>query len=393
MAAKKHSILIVDDEQDILDTLMDTFHEHYNVFQADNARDALQILENNEIDIIISDQRMPEMTGVEMFSQIDSKYPHVGKVLLSGYSDNKALEDAINKGSIDKFLSKPWKENELLEIALEVINARFHKLLEERKAVESQLFQTAKLASIGELTAGIAHELNNPLGYIDSNLGNLQKFVGRIVALVEAYSHVQLPPETAEEFRRLKEEIKYEYIRGRAEEMIERSRVGAERMKKIIVDLKTFSRREDSQNSEADINEAIETTLSLLKNEYKYNIEIIRDYGDLPLVICNISKLNQVFMNLMINACHAIEGEGEIRIKTAMESNGVRIDISDTGKGMPEELLQRIFEPFFTTKPVGKGTGLGLSISRRIISEHNGELSVRSAEGEGTTFTIKIPRQ
>ena len=209
--------------------------------------------------------------------------------------------------------------------------------------------------------------------------------------LVESYDKLDIPGGAREEVEKRKEEINYEYLRSRMTEMIERSSVGTGRMKKIIQDLKSFSRLDAADFAEADINEAIETTLNIMHNEYKNRIEIKKEFGDLPLVDCYIAKLNQVFMNLLVNACHAIEGKGEITIMTGTQNGSVNIEISDTGGGIPEDVVEKIFDPFFTTKPVGKGTGLGLSISHEIVKQHKGEIDVKSIPGEGTIFTIKIP--
>ena len=391
MAEKQQTVLLVDDERDILDALYDTFVDKYEVFKANSAAEAMDILKENHVDLIISDQRMPDTTGVELFAQIEEEHPHVGRVLLTGYSDIGAVVDAINKGAVDKYITKPWDDDQIVHIVLEVLNARLKKAIEERKRVESQLVQNAKMASLGELVAGIAHEINNPLGFIHANLGNLKKFSKKMFGLIETYDQVDIPEETKEEFEKRKKEVNYDYLRSRMPEMIERSAVGADRMKKIIQDLKSFSRLDAAEFAEADINGAIETTLNIMFHEYKNRIEVKKEFGNLPVIECYIARLNQVFMNLLVNACHAIEDKGEIRIKTGIEDETIKIEISDTGKGIPGDVTDKIFDPFFTTKPVGKGTGLGLSISHGIVKQHKGEISVKSKVGEGTTFSIKIP--
>ncbi len=262
---------------------------------------------------------------------------------------------------------------------------------EELKQSQDQLIQSEKMASLGQLVAGIAHEINNPLGFVNSSMGNLQKFISRIFGLLDAYEEIELPKESRTAIIRHKEEINFDYVKERVLIIIERSKDGIDRIKKIILDLKTFSRLDAADLIDTDINESIDITLNMLYHEFKDRVEIVKEYGDIPLVRCYSAKLNQVLMNLLINACQAIDGKGEIRIKTAVKDDTIRIDISDTGKGIPEELQKKIFDPFFTTKPVGKGTGLGLSISHKIVREHKGELLVHSVEGEGTTFIIKIP--
>jgi len=175
-------------------------------------------------------------------------------------------------------------------------------------------------------------------------------------------------------------------------EMVEKSKDGVGRMQKIVADMKTLSRQADTEFKEADINDALDTSLNIMVYEYKNRIEIVKDYGNMPAVKCNIAKLSQVFINLLVNACHSIKEKGSIVIKTCLEGNMAVISISDSGEGIPESAKNKIFESFFTTKEAGKGTGLGLSISLRIIKEHHGELTLTSVMGEGTTFTIKIPK-
>ncbi|MEE8397855.1 MAG: ATP-binding protein [Desulfobacterales bacterium] len=391
MAEKQYSLLIVDDEQDILDALYDTFSSKYEVHTAVNAADALDILEKREITLVMSDQRMPGTTGTELFAQIEKSYPHVGKILFSGFSDIQVVIDAINEGSVDQFVSKPWDEHDITHIVLEVINTRLKKEFEERKQIESQLVQSAKMASLGEMVAGIAHELNNPLGFIYANLRNMKKFSTKIIELIDSYDQLDIPEETRKIIDERKKEVRYDYITKRVIDMIDRSQVGGDRMKTIIQDLKSFSRLDAAEIDDADLNGAIDVTLSIMISEYKNRIEIKKAYGDIPPVECYIGKINQVFMNLLVNACHAIEGKGEIYIATSMEGDRVMIEIRDTGSGIPEASLERIFDPFFTTKKSGAGTGLGLSISNAIIKQHHGEIKVNSVIGEGTLFTITLP--
>ncbi len=275
------------------------------------------------------------------------------------------------------------KKQELLE--------KLEQTFEELKHSQEQLIQSEKMASLGQLAAGIAHEINNPLGFVNSNLENLKKYLVRILGLVEGYGEIELSKEKSIKIIRYKKEINYDYLKTRMGYIIERSLKGLERIKNIIEDLKTFSRLDAADISDVNINESIDITLNMLLYEFKNRINIIKEYGDIPLMSCCSAKLNQVFLNILINACQAIEGKGEIRITTFVEGKTIRIEISDTGKGIPEDIRSKIFDPFFTTKPVGSGTGLGLSISHRIINDHNGKILVHSADGEGTTFVIEMP--
>ncbi|HLA27996.1 MAG TPA: ATP-binding protein [Syntrophales bacterium] len=388
---KNQSILLVDDDEDILNLLYYTFYKNYNVFRANNAKDALTILSGNHIDLIISDQRMPETTGVEFFAQVNELYPRAGKVLLTGYADLQAIVEAINQGSVDKYITKPWSHDQITKIVLEVLNSQFRKSIEERKRIEAQLVQSAKMASLGEMIAGIAHEINNPLSFIHANLGNLSKFIKKVLDLVEIYDKLDISADVKEKINKAKEDINYEYLKSRITEMIEISLIGGDRMKKIIMDIKTFSRLDAAEFAESDIHSAIDITLNILTHEYNDRIVVKKEYGEIPLIECYIDRINQVFMNLLVNAGHAIKDKGEVKIKTGMEDGMVKIEISDTGSGIPDDIIDKIFDPFFTTKPVGSGTGLGLSISHGIIEQHKGTLSVKSKLGEGTTFTIMFP--
>ncbi len=268
---------------------------------------------------------------------------------------------------------------------------KLEELLNELQHSQDQLIQSEKMASLGQLVAGVAHEINNPLGFVNSNLTNLKKFINKITEFIEHVNELSLSHEVRLAFNEKKEDINYDYVKMRVETILERSAIGIERMKKIVLDLKTFSRLDAAEVCDADINEAIDVTLSLLTHEHKGRIEIKKEYGEIPLIKCYLSKLNQVFMNILVNACQAVDEKGEIVIKTVSEGDMISIEISDNGKGIEEENLKKIFDPFFTTKPVGEGTGLGLSISHKIVFEHKGRLNVKSDLGKGTTFTIKLP--
>ncbi len=265
--------------------------------------------------------------------------------------------------------------------------------------MQAQLLQNEKMASIGQLSAGIAHEINNPMGFINSNLGTLEKYVekfDRYISCLEEGLRRSGSPSDQQEAETLRKNLKLDYVQRDIHQLLVESADGAERVMKIVQDLKTFARSDSSKIGRADINQCLDSTINIIWNQIKYLAELQRDYGDLPKLSCNIQQLNQVFMNLLINACHAIEAcgagaLGRITVRTRADDEHLCISISDTGCGMSEELQRRIFEPFFTTKEVGKGTGLGLSISYDIIKKHGGEILVESREGAGTTFTVRMP--
>ncbi|QWV92982.1 PAS domain S-box protein [Geomonas oryzisoli] len=265
---------------------------------------------------------------------------------------------------------------------------------QELKATHSQLLQQEKMASIGQLAAGVAHEINNPMGFISSNLGTMVKYLERLEGFLEVQSAgiaETAPEQMRQEIAEARKKFKVDYILGDARSLLSESQDGAERVRGIVQNLKSFSRVDDAQASYVDLNECLESTVTIAWNELKYKTTLVRDYGELPPVKCRPQQLNQVFLNMLVNAAHAIEKQGEITIRTRRDGDEVLIAFSDTGAGIPDEIKSRIFEPFFTTKEVGKGTGLGLSISYDIIKKHQGSIEVESSVGEGTTFTIRLP--
>lgn len=265
-----------------------------------------------------------------------------------------------------------------------------NKRLEE---ANNQLLQSEKMASIGQLAAGVAHELNNPIGFVHSNLGTLDGYIRDLMAIIDAYaanSGDDCPHR--KEMQLLREERDFDFIRDDIFKLLAESKDGLSRVRKIVQDLRTFSRVGEQEWQEADLHEGLDSTLNIVWNELKYKCEVIKDYGELPPVYCLISQLNQVFMNLLVNAGHAIASKGTITIRTRrLDEARVCIEISDTGCGIAAENLNRIFEPFFTTKPVGKGTGLGLSLAYGIIQRHQGQISVDSEPGRGSTFRVILP--
>ena len=262
------------------------------------------------------------------------------------------------------------------------------------KATQSQMLQREKMASIGLLAAGVAHEINNPMGFISSNLVTLGKYTERLVGFINAQAELLKSPGSGEKLAELEEQrrrIKLDYISKDVPQLIEESLDGAERVKKIVQNLKAFSRVDDTERTQVDLNECLDSTINIAWNEIKYVATLKKEYGTLPPLLCYPQQLNQVFMNLLVNAAHAIEGQGEITVRTWAGEEHVWVAVSDTGTGIPEEIRGRIFEPFFTTKEVGKGTGLGLSISYDIVKKHGGEILVESEQGKGTTLTLKLP--
>ena len=282
--------------------------------------------------------------------------------------------------------------HDLTEIKL--VSEQLSTAYKELKDTHSQLLQQEKMASIGQLAAGVAHEINNPMGFISSNLSTMGKYLERLTSFLELQSagvEESAPQPLKEELAQARRRFKVDYILEDSRCLLAESKDGAERVRTIVQNLKSFSRVDDAQENYVDLNECLENTITVAWNELKYKATLDRDYGELPQVKCLPQQLNQVFLNVLVNAAHAIENKGVVTVKTRTENERVIIAIHDTGCGIPKEIQNRIFEPFFTTKEVGKGTGLGLSISYDIVKKHGGTLEVESSAEDGTTFTISLP--
>ncbi|WP_298576796.1 ATP-binding protein [uncultured Luteimonas sp.] len=260
---------------------------------------------------------------------------------------------------------------------------------------QEQLLQSEKMASIGLLAAGVAHEINNPIGYVHSNLGTLQEYMGALFALIECQDESLQsgdPAEARDQVRAQRERLDIDFILGDLPKLLAESREGIERVTKIVQDLKDFSyvgRGEPMRPS--DLHKGLESTLNIVWNDLKYKVRVEKHYGELPLVECHLSEINQVLMCLLINAGQAIEHRGTIDIATGAEDGEAWISIADSGCGIPPEALPRIFDPFYTSKPIGRGTGLGLAIAYSIVSKHHGRIEVSSELGAGSTFRLVLP--
>ncbi|MEO5561190.1 MAG: GAF domain-containing protein [Dokdonella sp.] len=292
-------------------------------------------------------------------------------------------------------LSEQISVRQLVELALQQRNNDLEVLNRKLAGTQSQLLQSEKMASVGQLAAGVAHEINNPIGYVRSNLTSLTGYVQEILSVLQAYETLEKTPPNAPpqwaSVQALKQTIQLDYIREDIINLLSESVEGVTRVEKIVKDLKDFSHVDQAEWMEADIHDCIDSTLNVVWHELKYKGNLVKEYGDIPPVQCLPFQLKQVFLNLLVNAGHATERRGTITIRTGREREHVWISIADTGSGIDPSHMNRIFEPFFTTKPVGTGTGLGLSVSYSIIQKHAGTIEVASDLGEGTTFTIRLP--
>ncbi len=291
-------------------------------------------------------------------------------------------------------------------VSIVIENMRLHTEQDERiknlyelnrrlEDTQAQLVQSEKMASIGQLAAGVAHEINNPIGYVNSNLGALEKYLTDVFHLVDAYE--QAEPHLGDQtvlgnIQSIKQRLDLPFLREDTAALMSESKEGISRVKKIVQDLKDFSHADAGDEwQEASMQQGLDSTLNIVWNELKYKCEVKKEYGKLPDIECLPSQLNQVFMNMMVNAGHAIGEKGILTLRTGTDGEMVWVEVADNGKGIPPEIVQRIFDPFFTTKPVGTGTGLGLSLSLGIINKHNGRIEVDSELGKGTTFRVWLP--
>ncbi len=403
-------ILIVDDEAGVRDMFAEHLRESFECKTAASAEEALVELAARRYALVISDMMMPGRNGIELLREISSRYAETAVIMVSGVDRPQRVRDALRVGAFD-YLIKPCELTTLtlsVERALERRSlqrtARIYKdhlesqnveLADRKRELErlqAQLVHTEKMASLGQLSAGIAHELNNPAGFVYGNMDLLQDYISELSKLFDAYDKVVLPEDAALLVNSVKTQISYERLMGDLNSIISDCREGAQRICDVVKNLRLFSRLDEADLKRINIHEGIDSTIRLLSSYYsKGHIVLRRDYTDLPPVNCYASQLNQVWMNLLVNAAQAVRDRGEVTIATRLDGNSVVVAISDTGTGIPADELSRIFDPFFTTKPVGEGSGLGLSISYGIVERHGGTIAVASEVGAGTTFKVRIP--
>lgn len=405
-------ILVVDDEECVRNLFATYLSESFSCAGAANAQEALELLAREPFALVITDMQMPGLSGVELLRKITEHYGDTAVIIVSGINRTQRVMDAIRLGASD-YLIKPC-ELDVLKISVEralerrmlMRNARRYKQdLEHRNAalarhktemerLQAQVLQAEKMASLGQLAAGVAHELNNPAGFIYSNIDLLKEYIDRIKSCLANYEQLDLSPDAAARIIEIKEKCDYDHIVAELGSILSDCREGAVRIRDVVQNLRLFSRLDEAEVKRVDLIEGIESTVRLLAAYYRSGrINLIRNYSEIPLVNCYAAQLNQVWMNLLVNAAQAIgSGAGEVRIKTTRcEKHTVMVSVSDSGPGIPPEALKKIFDPFFTTKPIGEGTGLGLSISHGIIERHGGKIEAESEPGQGTTFTVYLP--
>ncbi|MFS2008073.1 ATP-binding protein [Duganella sp. CT11-25] len=299
-------------------------------------------------------------------------------------------------GKRNRQLAEQLADKQRMMDQLSASNDSLLELNRKLEAARNQLLQSDKMASIGQLAAGVAHEINNPIGYLYSNFSTLQNYVKQLFGMLQAYQDAEADigaPAVAQALGALRQDIDLDYLREDIPQLMDQSKDGLERVRRIVQDLKDFSHVDAQQTWHwFDLHRGMDSTLNIVANEVKYSADVVKEYGKLPDIECLSSQINQVIMNLVINAAHAIApARGTITLRTGAEDDKVWFSVSDTGAGIAPEHRSRIFDPFFTTKPVGKGTGLGLSLTYAIVQTHGGSIDVESEVGRGTTFKVTLP--
>jgi two-component system NtrC family sensor kinase len=375
------------------------------------------------------DMRMPQgWDGVETIEHLWRVDPSLQVVVCTAYTDYswEDLLERLHGHNRLLILKKPFDNIEVQQLANTLVHKwemtqrasqQMHTLeerveqrtqefklasealqreIDERRQLENQLVQSEKLASLGQLAAGVAHEINNPIGFISSNLGSLETYSSQLLEMLDAYQRsesTQQTDEIREELRAMRQRVELDFLKEDIPVLIKETKDGVARVAKIVKDLKNFSRVDTSQEWQwSDVQQEIESTLNIVANEVKYKADVVKDYATLPQIECLPSQINQVIMNLVVNAVQAMGPErGTLTLRGGAVGDRLWLEVADNGSGMSVETRQKIFDPFFTTKPVGKGTGLGLSLSYGIVQKHGGTITVSSELGVGTTFRLELP--
>lgn len=400
-----------------------------SVIAVATTEEAMAEIQKGGVELLVLDYMLPGgTTGLDFYEQIKNAGFNLPIIMVTGLSDEATIVKALRAGVHD-FITKSVEYLDYLPDAVARVLAQEHtkkklaqsehqlreeqrqriatlsQMNEEMQAMNhrleeahNQLLQSEKMASVGQLAAGVAHEINNPIGYIYSNISTLEGYLNNVFNVLDAYGKAesilgghQDGAEILAEITAIKTRIDIEFLRKDVVNLVSESKEGINRVKRIVQDLKDFSHVDKTEWEWVDLHKGLDSTLNIVNNEIKYKADIIKEYNTLPPVECLSSQVNQVFMNLLVNAAHAIEERGTISIRTGQLEDWVFVEIADTGKGIPSENIKRIFDPFFTTKPVGKGTGLGLSLAYGIVKKHNGRISVESEVGAGTRFQVWLP--
>lgn len=432
---EKSPILLIDEDPSLLHKLQEMFNESPSVDSALNSANSSYIIDNantcaeaidkvtealnksRPYNLAFIEYQIANCSGLKLIHklwQIDSNLQFV-ICTADNRLDWQQIINIVGESDQVLILQKPFSELELRQIVhamirkwqlgqqwqsvtkfMEVQNHKLDSAYKELREVQNQLVHSEKMSSVGQLSAGVAHEINNPIGFINSNMNILSGYIADLLLLIDEYQKLESDltnSELLKSVQDLKQKLDLNFLKSDLLDLLDESKEGVERVKRIVQDLKDFSHPENKVDQWvwADLHAGLESTLNIVMNELKYKAKIIKEYGDIPKINCLPSQLNQVFVNILVNAAYAIESQGVITIRTGTENTHIWIEISDTGCGIGEDKIKNIFDPFYTTKPIGKGTGLGLAISYGIVKKHKGEIKVASKEGKGTSFRVILP--
>ncbi|KPJ60980.1 MAG: hypothetical protein AMS15_06155 [Planctomycetes bacterium DG_23] len=424
---RKESILIVDDDESACKSLSLVFGKKgYQVESAATGREAIEKARAKFFNAALLDIRLPDMEGIELLAPLREVHPDMALIVLTGYASLRTAVRALNDGA-SAYITKPLNIDEVLpvlggalekqrlirekqhaeEMRTELIqrlkekNNELQHLLQELRDAQAQLIQSAKMASLGQLVVSIAHEINNPVSFVCSNVSRLQEYSVRLKSFYEnckvlfekmGKGNSSQPQRLLPALESMEEESEVEFIINDLNALAAETKEGAERVRKVVKSLRNFARTQEERQA-VDINDCLQSTILLLHNQIQDRIEIVSSFDHRAHIQGYPNQIKEVFLNLLTNACQAIQDKGKITLETAVGAGRVLVRISDTGKGIPEENLNKIFDPFYTTKQEDQGAGIGLSIVRSIVEGHRGKISVKSQLGQGTIFTLTFPHK